>query len=95
MVRVAAAAVSAPPSELTLSPSLVVVAAPAPAPPQLFSEGIGAENYPPLSLSALCCRQRRALMKFQNVTFQPISDLHSIHSCFTEFGEKLIYVSCF
>ena len=48
MVRVAAAAVSAPPSELTLSPSLVVVAAPAP--PQLFSEGIGAENYPPLSL---------------------------------------------
>ena len=57
MVRVAAAAVSAPPSELTLSPSLVVVAAPArapararPAPPQQFSEGIGAENYPPLSL---------------------------------------------
>ena len=44
MVRVAAAVVSAPPSELTL----VVVAAPARA--QLFSEGIGAENYPPLSL---------------------------------------------
>ena len=33
MVRVAAAAVSAPPSELTLSPSLVVVAAPARARP--------------------------------------------------------------
>ena len=39
MVRVAAALVSAPPSELTLSPSLVVVAAPAPAPPQLFRKG--------------------------------------------------------